>query len=130
MTTLAQQSAIRFVVLGDAKPAGSKRAFALRRRDGSPVLNRNGGQAVAVTDDNPKSKGWKQEVAHAARQAFQGELFRGPVRLTLTFYRPRPNGHYGTTGLNKKGRETGWPISKPDVLKLTRAVEDALTGIV
>jgi hypothetical protein len=39
---------ISFTVLGDAKPAGSKRAFAIRR-GGVPT-----GQ-IAVTDDNPKS---------------------------------------------------------------------------
>jgi Holliday junction resolvase RusA-like endonuclease len=115
--------AINFIVYGDAKPAGSKRAFALRKNG---VLTGR----VAVTDANPKSKNWKQEVAHAARQAYSGELLDGPLCVSMRFYRVRPKGHYGATGLNSKGRSSKAPTSKPDVLKLARGVEDACTGIV
>jgi Holliday junction resolvase RusA-like endonuclease len=114
---------ISFTVLGDAKPAGSKRAFAIRR-GGVPT-----GQ-IAVTDDNPKSKGWKQDVATTARLTFTGSLLDGPVRIWMAFYRTRPKCHYGASGLSKQGRESVAPTTKPDVLKLARAVEDALTGIV
>ena len=123
MTRIDPQSVVAFTVFGEAKPAGSKRAFAIRR-NGVPT-----GQ-IAVTDDNPKSKGWKQDVASAARAAYDGPLLTGALRLTLKFVRVRPGGHYGAASLNKKGRETPWPITKPDVLKLARGVEDALTGIV
>lgn len=117
------QERITFTVLGDAKPSGSKRAFAVRR-NGVPT-----GQ-IAVSDANPKAKEWKQEVKHAARQAFTGHLLDVPIKLVLKFFRPRPKGHYGRNGLNSKGRASTAPTSKPDVLKLARGVEDALTGVV
>lgn len=113
---------ITFTVFGDAKPAGSKRAFALRKNG---VLTGR----VAVTDANKNSRDWKQQVAHAARQAYQGELLRGALSLTLRFFRPRPKSHYGTRELNAKGRATPYPTGKPDTTKLTRGVEDALTGV-
>ncbi len=115
--------AIQFTVLGDAKPAGSKRAFAIRK-GGVPTGR------IAVMDANPNSKSWKQEVSHAAFLACRGRMLDGPVKLTLNFYRVRPKGHYGAQGLNKKGRESSAPIQKPDVLKLARGVEDACTGVV
>jgi Holliday junction resolvase RusA-like endonuclease len=113
---------ITFVVLGEAKPAGSKRAFAIRK--GGVFTGR-----IAVMDANPNSKDWKQQVAYAAREAYGGQLLDGPLKVSLQFYRPRPKGHYGANGLNKKGRESKAPTSKPDVLKLARGVEDALSGV-
>jgi Holliday junction resolvase RusA-like endonuclease len=114
---------ITITVYGTAQPAGSKRAFALRK--GGVLTGR-----VAVSDANPKARDWKNQVADAAREAYQGELLTGPLRVSLRFFRPRPDGHYGTKGLNKKGRESHAPTSKPDVLKLARGVEDALTSVV
>lgn len=114
---------IQFVVYGDAKPAGSKRAFAIRS-NGIPT-----GQ-IAVSDANPASKSWKQEVRQAAFNACRGRLIDGPLKVVMRFVRVRPKGHYGANGLSKKGRESAAPTSKPDVLKLARGVEDAMTGIV
>jgi Holliday junction resolvase RusA-like endonuclease len=114
---------ITFTVFGEARPAGSKRAFAIRR-GGVPTGR------IAVMDANPKAKDWKQQVSCAAREAYAGELLTGPLRVTLQFYRPRPGGHYGANGLNKKGRESIAPTTKPDVLKLARGVEDACTGVI
>lgn len=113
---------ITFTVYGRPQPAGSKRGF--------PIKRANGSIGVAISDDNPKSRDWKNAVASAAREVYHGDLLRGPLLLKLTFHRPRPGGHFGATGLNKKGRETEHPVSKPDLLKLARGVEDALTGIV
>jgi Holliday junction resolvase RusA-like endonuclease len=121
---------IHFTVFGKAKPAGSKRAFALRRRDGSPVLRPNGTQVVSITDACEASKDWKQQVSYAAREAYRGKLLEGPLKVTLRFYRSRPKGHFGAKGLNGKGRASIAPIAAPDVLKLSRAVEDALSKVV
>lgn len=132
MSVQAAGDAIRFTVFGDPQTAGSKKAFMLRRRDGSPVTRGNGSPIINITDDNSKSKGWKQQVAYAARQAYRGELLDGPVRLTLTFFRPRLGSHFGT-GRNAgrlKDSAPEHPTTKPDVLKLARAVEDALTKVV
>jgi len=124
---------IEFTVYGSSQSAGSKRAMPIYRNgpNGRELVTRaNGSPVIAVVDDNKKSKGWKQEVARAARETYSGELLRGPLQLTLVFYRPRPKGHFGKRGLNKKGLGNPSPIQKPDVLKLARAVEDALTSVV
>lgn len=114
---------IRITVYGHAQPAGSKRGFARQRSNGSTF--------VSIVDANPKSRDWKNAVTSAAREAYSGDLLNGPLSVTMVFYRPRPKGHFTTSGgLSKSGRTTPWPTSKPDVLKLARGVEDALTGVV
>lgn len=125
---------ISFTVHGVAQPAGSKRPFALRRRDGSIVTRGpDGPPIINVVDANPKAKGWKQEIAHAAAKAMNGrEKLHGPLLLAVVFVMPRPKAHYRT------GRHAGelksdaprFHTSKPDVTKLVRGLEDALTGIV
>lgn len=125
---------VEFTVMGVARPAGSKRAFALRRKNGSLVTRAGGAPVINVVDDCKKSGEWKQAVAWAARQSIGAgvPLIEGPVSLELRFYAPRPKNQYRT------GRNAGMlrddapkrPIAKPDVLKLARAVEDALTGVV
>lgn len=125
---------VEFVVMGVARPAGSKTAIPLKRRDGSYVTRPNGSPVVNVVDSCKKSGEWKQAVAWAARQAVGAgaPLIAGPIALELRFYVPRPKNQYRT------GRNAGMlrddaprrPIAKPDVLKLARAVEDALTGVI
>jgi Holliday junction resolvase RusA-like endonuclease len=117
---------IKFTVVGIPQPAGSKRAFIIPGKDGAK------GRAI-VTDANPNARDWKNAVAQTAIESRNGagpDLLTGPLSFTARFYRPRPQGHYGKAGLNKKGRETPFPTSKPDVLKLARGTEDALTGII
>lgn len=119
---------IEFFVDGKPQPAGSKRAFAIRK--GGQLTGR-----VAVMDANPKSKDWKTDVKFAARsvaEEMQGNLLACPIRLTLAFTIKRPKSHY-RTGKNShllKADAPHFPTSKPDVLKLARGVEDALTSII
>lgn len=117
-------SAIEFVVYGRPATAGSKRAFAIRR-DG-----RFTGR-VAVTDDSTRTKSWQATVASAALEAGSG-CSRDPLRLALAFYLRRPRAHYGTGRNSARVRDAApaRPGVRPDLLKLARAVEDALTGIV
>lgn len=123
--------AITITVLGSAQPAGSKKSYVPLDRNGNPYRRPNGGVAVQTVDANSKAKDWKQQVAYAAREAYHGPLLDGPLRVSLRFFRPRLLGHFNSRGeLNKKGRESIAPTSKPDVLKLARGVEDALTGVV
>lgn len=110
---------ISFTVHGTPQPAGSKRAF--------PIM-RNGRPGVAVSDDNPKSKDWKLQVAQAARAAYAGPLLDGPLQVSMVFVRPRPASHYGKKGPRASAPE--WPTTRPDVLKLARAVEDSLTSVI
>lgn len=113
---------IRFQVLGRAQPAGSKRAFA----------NPKTGKMI-VTDDNRRSRPWKQEVAAVAYQAMAGgPLLTGPLDLRVVFYVARPRGHYGTGRNADRVRPSAppYPAVKPDVTKLVRGLEDACTGVV
>lgn len=100
---------IRFEVVGIAQPKGSARAF-LPKGSTRPV----------VTSDNPRAKGWQQLVAEQAQHVAAGGLFVGPVSLWIEFYLPRPL---------TLPRKVISHIKRPDLDKLARSVNDALTGI-
>lgn len=117
---------VTFVVHGLAQPAGSKRAF----------VNKYTGRA-SIVDANSKAKGWKGQVAEVAVRAFVGgqgsrPLVDGPLHAEFTFYAPRPLSHYGTGRNSQVLKPTApvAPITRPDVLKLARGVEDALSSVV
>lgn len=116
---------IQFLVQGIPKPAGSKRAFIVKsKRDGKPF--------AVVTDANPASKDWKTTVSIEAKRAMQGlPPLQGPIYLKLIFCLQRPKAHFGSGKQFSVLRQSAppHPIGKPDVLKLARGVEDALTGI-
>lgn len=119
---------LTFRVLGLPRPAGSKRAFAIRK-NGKPTGR------IAVVDDCKESRDWKSTVSNEAAIAMRTvnrQLCVGPVTLSVAFQMPRPKGHYRTGKHANELRPSApqFPITKPDLLKLTRAVEDALTGIV
>jgi Holliday junction resolvase RusA-like endonuclease len=111
---------VEFTVHGEPKGAGSKKAF----RTPSGHMN--------VTESIKGSKAWQHQVAQVAAQAWGGELLDGPLVVHFDFYAPRPRAHFGT-GRNAgtvKSSAPARPTTRPDVLKLARAVEDALTGTV
>jgi Holliday junction resolvase RusA-like endonuclease len=119
-----------FVVLGEAEPAGSKKAFVpLHPKTKQPYRRPGGGIVVSVVDANPHSKGWKKRVAKIAHDECGAPLLTGPLKVTLVFYRERPQSHFGVSGLNKSGREAPFPITKPDAGKLARGTIDAMTGV-
>ncbi|MDP2317531.1 MAG: RusA family crossover junction endodeoxyribonuclease [Pseudomonadota bacterium] len=109
-----------FTVYGTPQPAGSKRAFPIRRS--------NGKMGASVVDANPKSASWKTVVSQTAAVHFRGDLLGGALEVVFNFVLARPKGHYGKRGLLPSAPE--FPTGKPDVLKLSRGVEDALSGIV
>ncbi len=110
----------QFTVYGQAQPGGSKRAVQT-------------GAGVRVIDANRKAAPWKDQIRYQVGAAYDGHpLLDGPLALELTFYQLRPKHHYGTgrnAGIVKAGAPR-FPIVAPDVLKLARGVEDALTGLV
>lgn len=114
MSRADEQLVLDTTVYGQAEPAGSKTRT-----------------AYGVRDSNPKSRPWKHQVAQiVAVHLGDDPLELGPLTLRLDFYAPRPKGHHKPDGtLNTPGRRLPYPTRKPDVLKLARAVEDALTGI-
>lgn len=112
---------IAFTVIGKAQPAGSKRGF---RHPGTG--------RVLVVDANKNSKPWQSVVAAAGHDAMDGRrLLDGPLHVRIVFFTPRPQGHYGS-GRNRavlRASAPLFPTTRPDVLKLARGVEDALTGV-
>lgn len=116
-------------VPGVPAPGGSKRAFVYKGRDGR--------HRASVTDAaGEKNKNWRGAVATFAVQAMQRQgfvLIPRPVAIAcrMTFYMPRPKGHYraGSRADELKPAAPVFPVTKPDALKLARSTEDALTGV-
>lgn len=111
---------VQFFVRGKCEPAGSKKAVPMGRRWG-------------VVDDNPAAEGWKKSVAGVAMVEMNGrQPYEGPMRVSMTFLLERPKSHYLTDGrsLSVAGRAFICHTQRPDALKLARAVEDAMSGVV
>lgn len=120
---------LSFFVPGHPKTQGSLRPFALKK----------GGRYTGkvVTPQDSKVQSWRGVVSTYALQAMQRQQQRkttAPVRVELSFFLLRPKGHFGT-GKNSeqvKNSAPTHPVSQRsgDGDKLTRAVWDALTGVV
>lgn len=125
---------ITFEVLGKPATQGSKQSQAIYRRgpDGPLPVMKQGRVLTTTRDADPNLMAWRQGVAAAARAAYQGPLLTGPLRLEVTFWRPRPKGHFGSGRNAGKLKPTApaYPTPRPDLTKLTRAVEDSLQGVV
>jgi len=123
---------LEFVVLGRGQQRGSKQASLIPKRGGG-FVSKNGRPIVVARDMNAKSKGWMQEVKVAAINAYTNqELITAPITLTAKFYFNRPASHYGS-GKNAQVLKPSAPAvhaQSPDLAKLLRSLEDALTGVV
>lgn len=111
---------ICFDVEGMPAPGGSKSAF----------RHRHTGRIVVVDAGGKRNKQWRALVAAAGRQAMANrEMPQPPLLLTVMFRMPRPQSHLNRHG---KLRRTSpvLPVTRPDLTKLLRSTEDALTGIV
>ncbi len=110
---------IEFFVAGKAAPGGSKKGYI------------RGGK-VAMVDAGKGNKEWRNRVADRAREVYDGDPLTGPLVVTMVFTVARPKDHY-RTGRHRDDLRPGapeHPTVKPDVLKLGRAAEDAMTGII
>ena len=121
-------------VLGEPQPGGSKNAMGVKR-NGRYLTYPNGAPVINVFDASAHGKEWRKTVASYGRIAMRGaelEVLREAIIVEADLYIPRPNGHY-RTGKNAHLLRAGapaYPGSKPDLTKLWRSTEDALTGIV
>lgn len=108
-------------VPGHPRTAGSKRV----------VTNRRTGKPLLLDSSGPRGEKWRKAVEAHARKAWGArDLIRDqPVRLGLTFVLPRPKAHYRADETLKTTAPSR-VCKKPDVGKMARLVEDALTGIV
>lgn len=126
---------IRITVYGDPRPQGSKKTDAIYRKNPvtgfrEPVMV-NGRVLTRSREDAEGLTSWRTSVAQRVAEQYGGPVLDGPVRLRLTFMVPRGQNHYGT-GRNAEVLKDSAPLfveKAPDVLKLARAVEDALKGV-
>lgn len=121
--------AIVFSVIGDQVPHGLRPVP--RYGPGREVI----GQALAkgrTPEQGRAMEAWAGRIAVEAGKVYRGPLLTGPLAVEFRFFRSRPQHHFGT------GRNAGklkpdaarYPIVRPDVLKVARVAEDALTGVV
>jgi Holliday junction resolvase RusA-like endonuclease len=123
---------LRIFVAGIPRPAGSKRAIPIYAGKKGTPDRKFTGRTVVVDDAGQKGKDWRADIQHAVRQIYNGGILEGPVVVNFRFVFPRPKSHY-RTGKNAhilKDDAPKYHTSRPDALKVSRAVEDALTGIV
>ncbi|MGW0495080.1 RusA family crossover junction endodeoxyribonuclease [Streptomyces sp. NPDC003007] len=111
---------ISLTVYGLPAPQGSKRHV---------------GNGVMI-ESSKKVKPWRQDVKQAALDAVTGLTdwtpLDGPLVASMVFTFARPKGHY-RTGRNAhllRDSAPARPAVTPDLSKILRATEDALTGVV
>jgi Holliday junction resolvase RusA-like endonuclease len=114
---------VEFTVHGKPGTAGSKKAF---------VYYKEGKPRAALTADNKRQKPFMAAVAAAAATACKGDPWlHEALRLEILIVRARPHSHYRTganANLVRKGAPDS-PTTKPDSLKICRAIEDAMSGV-
>jgi Holliday junction resolvase RusA-like endonuclease len=115
-------------VFGTPAPQGSKRAFAVRGKGGAPT-----GRVAVIESSHDRVKSWRQAVIDAANDDPPFGTFAQvpgtPLAVEMVFFLARPASHYGT-GRNAgvvKASAPRFPGRTPDLSKLVRATEDALT---
>jgi Holliday junction resolvase RusA-like endonuclease len=111
---------IKIVCHGKAQSAGSKKSVPTPK-------------GWRIVDDNERSKPWQGIVgAAAAEQYGLGKPLTCAVDVEMIFVMKRRKGDFGTGRNAEVLKDTAplQPTGMPDVLKLARGVEDALTGIV
>ncbi len=84
----------------------------------------NGRMRNYTREDHPVNT-FKDFVCLAAKQAYQGPLLKGPLRVSLLFLLPRPKRIVWKT----RPMPRIWAAVTPDRDNLEKAVNDALTGI-
>jgi Holliday junction resolvase RusA-like endonuclease len=127
---------LRFHVLGEPIPQGSKSILPAGAKKGGKALLVEGGNRATKHKPANRLKHWRAKVGSAGKLArIQAgvELVDEALVLGLLFVMPRPPSHWNKSGktLKAKHRERDrLPRSKPDLSKLIRAAEDAMQGMV
>jgi Holliday junction resolvase RusA-like endonuclease len=113
-------------VYGTPGPQGSKTGFVIKSKN--PAARGR----VVMKESSDKVKPWRQDVKLAAETAIEGldwVLLDGPLVVRMVFSFCRPAGHYGS-GRNAGVLKASSPLRPavyPDLSKLVRSTEDALT---
>lgn len=101
-------AALRIVVYGSPAPQGSKK-----------FVGMVGGRGMLV-ESSKRVKPWRADVKEAALAARNGAApMDGPLVLRMVFTLPKPS--------SAPKRRRTYPMRKPDLSKLLRSTEDALT---
>jgi crossover junction endodeoxyribonuclease RusA len=101
--------AFRFQVIGTPGAQGSKK-FVGTTKSGRGIL----------TEMSKKVKPWRQDVKAAVEAVRAGaEPVDGPLVVRMVFTLPKPK--------SAPKRRRTWPATTPDVSKLARSTEDAIT---
>lgn len=112
---------IKFFVPGDPKPGGSKTSFMHPKT-----------KKIVTIDACKKNKNWRAVCALFANEYRPEKPFDTTIEMIVMFVVKRPKYHF-YTGKRKNILRPNAPKfvgKKPDGIKLTRAFEDALTGII
>jgi Holliday junction resolvase RusA-like endonuclease len=142
--TSPPERSLTFRVNGVPVPQGSKvpRVIGQRVRLRNGLVAIVGARAVMTEQSDMKGKtlargrlsAWRARVTSAARVAWYeayglNDPWSCALELAIAFELPRPPSHWLRPGALKRSAPRA-PTSKPDLSKLIRAVEDALTGVV
>lgn len=116
---------VEIIVHGLPAAQGSKRYVGHRR-------GADGRERAVLIEQSKRVKPWRRMVADAAALHRPTELLDGPLVADMVFTFARPKSHFGT-GRNAhllKATAPAAPAVAPDLSKLARSTEDALTGII
>lgn len=105
--------------------AGSKTGRILKYPDGR--------SRVILMPANKGQKPWMEAVKYAVYDVFDGPMVKdAAVHLSASFYFMRPKSHFrsGKNADRLKKCAPAFHVYKPDLSKLVRCVEDAMTGLV
>lgn len=111
---------VTLIVYGHPAPQGSKRIV---------PSGRPGGR-VHVVESSAAVKPWREDVRQAALALELPGPLDGPLVAHMTFVLARPRSHY-RTGRNAallRDQAPPYPAGMPDLSKLIRSTEDALTS--
>ena len=106
-------------VRGRPAPQGSKKGFATFAGSGADRQV----TGIRQVEMSPHVKTWRGDVKDAAEKLTKADgytLLDGPLRVRMVFTVHKPK--------NRPKRRRTWPDSMPDLSKLCRATEDALTA--
>ncbi len=104
---------IRIIVHGMPGPQGSKSFMGMRKS------KKTGREHAVLVESSKKVKPWRKDVEDYAKVAYAGEPLDGPLRVRMVFTLPKPS--------SAPKRRMTWPMRTPDLSKLCRSTEDALT---
>lgn len=114
------------------QPAITVTAYGLPGPQGSKKHVGNG----VMVESSAKVKPWRQDVKHAALDvtgAFPDwTVLTGPLAVAMTFTFARIKSHYRTGRYAHLLKDTAplQPTVYPDLSKIVRSTEDALTGVI